>query len=657
MSADQAAQHAIETMQVEERRYPPTAEFRKQANAQPDIYNRGFDDFWSEESKRVTWFEPWQQLYEWKPPYAKWFVGGKLNVCFNAVDRHVDAGNGDKVAYFWEGEPDGERRTITFRDLQREVVRFANGLKSLGVRKGTHVGIYMGMVPELPIAMLACTRIGAPFTVVFGGFSGESLSSRMNDMQCELLLTQDEGWRRGNRVPLKGNADAALETSPTVKQCVVVKRTGGDVQMKSGRDLWAEEMLKGASDDPSTCPCEPMDSEDLLYLLYTSGTTARPKGIIHTTGGYLVGVATTHHYIFDIKPDSVYWCAADIGWVTGHSYIVFAPLTNGTTGIIYEGTPDFPDKDRWWRIVERYKPDVLYTAPTTIRTFMKWGPEHIEKHDLSSLRLLGSVGEPINPEAWIWYREHIGRNQAPIVDTWWQTETGMILITPLPGVTTLKPGSATQPFPTVDAAVFNNTGEPVPPGGGGYLVIRKPWPAMLRGIYGDPKRYEETYWSRWKDTYFVGDGARVDEDGDFWLLGRVDDVMNVSGHRISTIEVESALVSHPAVAEAAVAGRNDAQTGQAIVAFVTLKAGREGTPATMKELREHVGRVIGKFAAPANIVFTPELPKTRSGKIMRRLLRDVSENRPLGDTTTLADPTVVAEIARRGKEEAGKEEG
>jgi acetyl-CoA synthetase len=649
-------QHAIETMQVEERRYPPSPEFRKQANAQPGIYNKSFEDFWTEESKRVTWFEPWKQLYEWKPPYAKWFIGGKLNVCYNAVDRHVENGNGDKVAFFWEGEPDNDRRKITFRDLQRDVVRFANGLKKIGVRKGTHVGIYMGMVPELPVAMLACTRIGAPFTVVFGGFSGESLSGRMNDMECELLITQDEGWRRGNRVPLKNNADAALDASPSVKQCVVVKRTGGDVQMKSGRDMWADDMLKGASDDPATCPCEPMDSEDLLYLLYTSGTTAKPKGIIHTTGGYLVGVSTTHHYIFDVKPNSVYWCAADIGWVTGHSYIVFAPLTNGTTGIVYEGTPDFPDKDRWWKIVERYKPDILYTAPTTIRTFMKWGPEYIEKHDLSSLRVLGSVGEPINPEAWIWYRQYVGRNQTPVVDTWWQTETGMIMITPLPGITTLKPGSATQPFPTIDAAVFNNAGEPVPPGGGGYLVIRKPWPAMLRGIYGDPKRYEETYWSRWKDTYFVGDGARVDEDGDFWLLGRVDDVMNVSGHRISTIEVESALVSHPAVAEAAVAGRNDPQTGQAIVAFVTLKGGKEGSPAMLKELREHVGRVIGKFAAPANIVFTPELPKTRSGKIMRRLLRDVSENRPLGDTTTLADPAVVSEIQRRGREEAGKED-
>jgi acetyl-CoA synthetase len=648
--------HTIETMQVEERRFAPSPEFSRQANAQPDIYDIGFDEFWTKEAERVSWFEPWTQLYEWKAPYAKWYMGGKLNVCYNCVDRHVEGGHSEKVAFFWEGEPDNDRRSITFGDLQIEVVRFANGLKKLGIKKGTHVGIYMGMIPELPVAMLACTRIGAPFTVVFGGFSGESLSGRLNDMQCELLITQDEGWRRGNRVPLKANADAALESSPMVKTCIVAKRTGGHINMNQGRDVWFDDVIKGVSDDPASCPCEPMDSEDLLYLLYTSGTTAKPKGIIHTTAGYLVGVSTTHHYIFDVKPDSIYWCAADIGWVTGHSYIVFGPLTNGTTGIVYEGTPDFPDKDRWWKIVERYKPDILYTAPTTIRTHMKWGPEYAAKHDLSSLRLLGSVGEPINPEAWIWYREHVGGNRTPVVDTWWQTETGMILITPLPGITTLKPGSATRPFPTVDAAVFDNDGHEVPPGGGGYLVIRKPWPAMLRGIYGDPERFQKTYWDRWKETYFVGDGARIDEDGDFWLLGRIDDVMNVSGHRISTIEIESALVSHPAVAEAAVAGRNDAQTGQAIVAFVTLKGGREGSPEMLHELRDHVGKVIGKFAAPANIVFTPELPKTRSGKIMRRLLRDVSENRPLGDTTTLADPAVVAELARRGKEEAGQED-
>jgi acetyl-CoA synthetase len=655
MSVDSGG-HAIETMQVEERRFPPSPEFAAQANAKPDLYDRDFDAFWTEEARRVTWFEPFTKLYEWKPPFARFFLGGKLNVAYNCVDRHVEAGLGGKVAYHWEGEPPGEKRTITFADLQREVVRAANGLRKLGVGKGTPVGIYMGMVPELPIAMLACARLGAPFTVVFGGFSGASLSDRLNDMSCEVVITQDKGWRRGNEVPLKANVDEALKTAPTVKSCVVLKRLGGDVPMAAGRDLWWEDVTGDVPDDPASCPCEPMDAEDLLYLLYTSGTTAKPKGIMHTTGGYLVGVAATHHYIFDVKPDSVYWCAADVGWVTGHSYIVFGPLCNATTGVLYEGTPDFPDKDRWWDIIERYRVDILYCAPTAIRTHMKWGPEYAAKHDLSSLRLLGTVGEPINPEAWIWYREHIGGGRTPVVDTWWQTETGMILITPLPGVTTLKPGSATKPFPTIDAAVYDNQGNVVPPGGGGYLVIRKPWPAMTRGIFGDPDRFRETYWSRYPDTYFVGDGARVDEDGDFWLLGRVDDVMNVSGHRISTIEVESALVSHPRVAEAAVAGRNDAQTGQAIVAYVTLKGGEEGSPAMLKELRDHVGKTIGKFAAPSNIVFTPELPKTRSGKIMRRLLRDVAENRVLGDTTTLADPTVVDEIGRRAKTEAGKEE-
>jgi acetyl-CoA synthetase len=640
---------AIETMFLEERRYPPDPEFAAQANAQQDIYERDFEELWSKEAERITWFQPWTTLLEWEPPYAKWYVGGKLNVCFNCVDRHVRAGNGGKVAYYWEGEPEDDRREITFADLQDEVVRFANALKELGVEKGTPVGIYMGMVPELPIAMLACARLGAPHTVVFGGFSAEALAGRLNDMECELLITQDEAWRRGATVPLKLNADEALATSPTVKSAVVLRRTGGDVPMQEDRDVWWHEVAEGQSSDPETCPPEPMDSEDLLYLLYTSGTTAKPKGIVHTTGGYLVGVAGTHHYIFDIKPDSVYWCAADVGWVTGHSYIVYGPLANGTTGVMYEGTPDFPDKDRWWAIIERYKVDILYTAPTAIRSHMKWGPEHAAKHDLSSLRLLGTVGEPINPEAWVWYREHIGGDQTPVVDTWWQTETGMILITPLPGLTTLKPGSATKPFPGVDAAVFDERGSEVGPGGGGYLVLRKPWPAMLRGIHKDHDRYVETYWSKYPDVYFAGDGARIDEDGDFWLLGRVDDVMNVSGHRISTIEVESALVDHASVAEAAVCGRIDAQTGQAIVAFVTLKGGEEGSEARLSELRDHVGKKIGPIAKPANIVFTPELPKTRSGKIMRRLLRDVAEHRPLGDTTTLADPAVVEEIRERGE--------
>jgi acetyl-CoA synthetase len=647
---------AIETMFLEERRYPPSAEFAAQANAQPDIYERDFEEFWETEGReRVTWFEPFTGLLEWEPPYAKWYLGGKLNVCFNCVDRHVHAGLGDKVAYHWEGEPEGERRSITFADLQREVVRLANALKELGISKGTPVGIYMGMVPELPIAMLACARLGAPHTVVFGGFSAESLAGRLNDMECELLITQDEAWRKGSPVPLKRNAEDALAEAPTVKRTVVLRRTGNEAPFDESRDVWWDEAVAEESEDAASCPCEPMDSEDLLYLLYTSGTTAKPKGIAHTTAGYLVGVAATHHYIFDVKPDSVYWCAADVGWVTGHSYIVYGPLCNATTGVMYEGVPDFPDRDRWWAIVERYGVDILYTAPTAIRSHMKWGPGYARKHDLSSIRLLGTVGEPINPEAWVWYREVIGGDRVPVVDTWWQTETGMILITPLPGVTTGKPGSATKPFPGVDAAVLDEQGNEVGPGGGGYLVLRRPWPAMLRGIYKDHDRYVETYWSKYGEQYFAGDGARIDEDGDFWLLGRVDDVMNVSGHRISTIEVESALVDHQKVAEAAVAARADERTGQAIVAFVSLKGGDEGSVEMLDELRDHVAKKIGPIAKPANVVFTPELPKTRSGKIMRRLLRDVAENRPLGDTTTLADPTVVEEIRDRSVTEAPDE--
>ena len=648
--------NTIETMLLEERRYVPDPQFARQANAQPDIYERDWEEFWETEGRnRVTWLEPFSKLYEWEPPYAKWYLGGKLNVCFNCVDRHVEAGNGDRVAYFWEGEPENERRTITFADLQREVVRFANALKDLGVEKGTPVGIYMGMVPELPIAMLACARLGAPHTVVFGGFSADSLSDRLNDMECEFLITQDEGWRAGKKVPLKRNADEAVAQAPTVKNVIVLQRTGDEVPFDESRDAWWHELTEGQDDDPASAPPEPMNAEDLLYLLYTSGTTAKPKGIVHTTAGYLVGVAATHHYIFDIKPDSVYWCAADVGWVTGHSYIVYGPLTNGTTGVMYEGVPNYPNPERWWEIVERYKVDILYTAPTAIRSHMKWGPEHAQKHDLSSLRLLGTVGEPINPEAWIWYREHIGGDRTPIVDTWWQTETGMILITPLPGVTTTKPGSATKPFPGIDAGVYSESGEEVGPGGGGYLVLKRPWPAMLRGIYKDDQRFRDTYWSKYDDVYFAGDGARIDEDGDFWLLGRVDDVMNISGHRISTIEVESALVDHKKVAEAAVCGRTDERTGQAIVAYVTLKGGEEGSIEMLEELRNHVAKRIGPIAKPANIVFTPELPKTRSGKIMRRLLRDVAENRALGDTTTLADPAVVEELKERATTEAAED--
>ncbi|MBJ7604053.1 MAG: acetate--CoA ligase [Candidatus Dormibacteraeota bacterium] len=657
MSTEQSQGPAIETMLLEQRRYQPDPAFVQQANAKAQIYQSDPDEFWTEEARRrVSWFQPFTQLKEWNAPFAKWYLGGRLNVCYNCIDRHVESGQGDKVAFHWEGEPADERVDITFADLQRRVVRFANGLKKLGVGKGTPVAIYMGMTPELPVAMLACTRLGAPHTVVFGGFSSDSLSSRMNDMGCEVLITQDEGWRRGKRVPLMQTSAEAMAASPGVRHAVVLRRTEAEVPMTEGRDVWWHDLCADVSDEPESCPCEPMDSEDVLFLMYTSGTTAKPKGIVHTTAGYLVGTATTHHYVFDIKPDTVYWCAADVGWITGHSYIVYGPLCNGTTSVLYEGTPDFPDKDRWWEIVERYRVSVLYTAPTAIRSHMKWGPEYARKHDLSSLKLLGSVGEPINPEAWVWYREHIGGDRTPVVDTWWQTETGMIMITPLPGVTTLKPGSATQPFPTVDAAVFSEKGEPVPPGGGGYLVLRQPWPAMLRGIHGDPERYQETYWSKYEGLYFVGDGARVDEEGDFWLLGRIDDVMNVAGHRISTIEVESALVDHQKVAEAAACGRNDPQTGQAVVAYVTLKGGQEGSPEMMQELRQHVARKIGKFAAPTNIVFTPELPKTRSGKIMRRLLRDVAEKRQLGDTTTLADPAVVEELSSRGRELAASEE-
>ena len=654
----EAGHHAIDTMFLEERTYPPPADFAAQANAQPAIYDVPFEDFWEQEGReRISWFEPFTELYRWDPPYARWYLGGKLNVCFNCVDRHVAAGRGDRVAFHWEGEPEGETRTITYADLLRDVIRFAAALKALGVKKGTPVAIYMGMIPELPVAMLACTRLGAPHTVVFGGFSADSLSSRINDMKCEVLVTQDEAWRRGSKVPLKDIADEALGSTPTIRKVLVVERTKADIQVDETRDhLWSDLVEDAGVGGEPECPCEPMDSEDLLFLMYTSGTTAKPKGIIHTTAGYLVGTSTTHHYIFDLKRDEdVFWCAADIGWITGHSYIVYGPLCNGATSVLYEGTPDFPDKDRWWSIVEKYKVSILYTAPTAIRSHMKWGPEHAQQHDLSSLRLLGSVGEPINPEAWVWYREHIGGDRTPIVDTWWQTETGMALITPLPGVTTLKPGSATRPFPGVVPAIYDEQGQEVGPGGGGYLVLKKPWPAMLRGIFGDDQRYRETYWSKYEDIYLAGDGARIDRDGDYWLLGRIDDVMNVSGHRISTIEVESALVDHQEVAEAAVCSRADSVTGEAIVAYVTLKGGGEGSVEKLEELRNHVAEKIGPIAKPANIVFTPELPKTRSGKIMRRLLRDVANDRQLGDTTTLADPAVVGEIAKRASDEKAQE--
>ena len=635
---------ALETFSQEDRRFPPPPEFVAQANVKdPAIYERAAKDlegFWSEQANALTWRKPFTKVLEWDAPYAKWFVGGELNISENCLDRHVKAGRGTKVAYHWEGEP-GDTRTITYQDLLDETQRAANALKVLGVKKGDRVAIYMPMIPELPAAMLACARIGAPFTVVFGGFSAEALSGRINDSQAKVLITADGGYRKGGIVPLKKNADDAVAQTKTIEKVLVVKRTKQDVPWTEGRDVWWHDLVAKQKAD---CPSEALDSEHMLYLLYTSGTTAKPKGIVHTTAGYLTGVATTHKMIFDITDKDIYWCAADIGWVTGHSYIVFGPLANGATGVMYEGTPDFPDKDRWWQIIEKYKISVLYCAPTAIRTFMKWGAEYVKKHDLSSLRLLGSVGEPINPEAWLWYHETIGGGRCPIVDTWWMTETGMILISPLPGITVTKPGSATFPFPGVGADVVDEEGKSVPLGQAGYLVLTKPWPAMLRGIYGDDKRFKETYWSRFPGKYFAGDGARRDKDGYFWLMGRVDDVMKISGHRISTTEVESALVSHPKVAEAAVIGRDDPVTTQAIFAFVTLRGGNDSSEALSKELREHVVGKIGSIARPKTIMFTPELPKTRSGKIMRRLLRDIANGTPLGDTTTLADATVVESI-------------
>ena len=639
----------IDAVLQETRRIEPFPEFRANAIVRSeDVYREAAQDlegFWAGQAELLDWFEPWKETLEHDPPWVKWFTGGKLNVCHNCVDRHVANGLGDRVAYYWEGEP-GDTETISYAALLREVIRTANLLRSLGVRKGTPVGIYMGMIPSLPIAMLACARLGAPHTVVFGGFSAEALADRLNDMGCEVLITQDEGWRRGQTVPLKDNADTALERAPGVKHVLIARRTGGEVSMREGRDISLEEAVARQPDDPASCPPEPMDAEDLLFLLYTSGTTGKPKGIAHTTGGYLTGVSTTHRLIFDLHPETdVYWCAADIGWVTGHSYIVYGPLANATTGILYEGAPDFPDKDRWWSMIERYRATILYTAPTAIRSFMKWGTEYPARHDLSSLRLLGTVGEPINPEAWMWYFTNIGGKRCPVVDTWWQTETGMILITPLPGILTLKPGSATRPFPGIEADIVDEEGNSVPPNTGGYLVLRKPWPAQFRTIYGDPERYVSQYFSKFgPDVYLAGDGARRDEDGYFWLLGRIDDVMNVAGHRLSTYEIESALVDHRAVAEAAVVSRPDPEAGEAPVAFVTLKAGQKGNEALIAELREHVATKIGKIARPRGIILTEDLPKTRSGKIMRRLLRDVAHGRELGDVTTLANAEVVAEI-------------
>ncbi len=652
------ARATIEDYLAEERLFPPPDALRASALVNSEaIYDQAADreSFWATQAHALTWFEPWSKVLDWTPPFARWFVGGKLNVAYNCLDRHVEEGRGDKVAYFFEGEP-GDQRAITYAELLDEVGRCGNALRSLGVERGDRVAIYMPMIPELPVAMLACARIGAVHSVVFGGFSAEALRDRIEDAEAKVLITADGGWRRGQPVRLKASADAALEVGASSIEHVIVARRLGEaveaVSMSAGRDLWWDDVV---ATKESHCPAEAMDSEDLLYLLYTSGTTAKPKGIMHTSGGYLTQVAYTHKYVFDHLPErDVYWCAADIGWVTGHSYIVYGPLANGATSVLYEGTPDHPGRDRWWSIVERYGVTILYTAPTAIRTFMKWGAQLPKGHDLTSLRVLGSVGEPINPEAWIWYHENIGGSRCPVVDTWWQTETGAIMISPLPGVTTLKPGSATRPLPGISAEVVDEAGARLTRGGG-YLTLSEPWPAMLRGIYKDPDRYEATYWSRFSGRYFAGDGAKIDADGYLWLLGRVDDVMNVSGHRVSTTEVESALVDHPSVAEAAVVGAKDDTTGQAIIAFVTLRAGVEATAEHGEMLRGHVAGKIGAIARPRTVVFTDDLPKTRSGKIMRRLLRDVAEGRVLGDTTTLADPAVVEELRTRATEQANEE--
>ncbi len=652
---------ALSALLHETRQFPPPPEFSAGANAQPDIYAKANADpqaWWAEQADTLTWERRWDKVLEWDLPFAKWFVGGRINAAYNCVDRHVEAGNGARVAFHWVGEPEGESLAITYADLHKRVCRAANALIELGVNAGDRVMIYLPMIPEAVVAMLACARLGAPHSVVFGGFSAEAMAARTLDADARVVITADGGYRRGTTVALKPNVDEAMEQCPDVRSILVVRRTGQDVAWKEGRDVWWHDVVDRQAD---THEAQAFDAEQPLYIMYTSGTTAQPKGILHTTGGYLVHTSTTHRLIFDLKAEEdIFWTAADIGWVTGHSYIVYGPLANGTTSVMYEGTPDAGGRDRWWRIVEDYKVSILYTAPTTIRTLMKWGEEHPHAHDLSSLRLLGSVGEPINPEAWMWYREHIGGNRCPIVDTWWQTETGGILISPLPGVTSTKPGAAMTAFPGISADVVDNAGDPVGNGEGGYLVINQPWPGMLRGIWGDPERYKDTYWSRFAGRYFAGDGAKKDEDGDLWLLGRIDDVMNISGHRISTTEIEHALVSHPRAAEAAVVGASDPITGQAIVAFVSVKGdaaqSEEDGAALVVELRDTVATMIGPIAKPRQIILTPDLPKTRSGKIMRRLLRDVAEHRELGDVTTLLDPTVVNMIDAQMKESVGSDE-
>ena len=643
----------LDALLTEDRRFSPSEDFRTRAVvSDADIYERANKDresYWVEWAEQLDWFRRWDSVLEWQPPHAKWFVGGKLNVAYNCLDRHLNSSRSDQAALIWEGEP-GDTRTYTYAQLHDAVCRFSNALKNLGVTRGDRVTIYLPMIPEAAIAMLACVRIGAVHSVVFGGFSPESLADRNNDAQAKVLITADGGWRRGGIVPLKSNADEALLSSPTVENVVVVQRGGElsekvDAEMLEGRDHWYHDLMAESSAD---CPAEEMDAEDVLFILYTSGTTGKPKGVVHTTGGYLTQVAATTKAVFDLQDDDVYWCTADVGWITGHSYIVYGPLANGARVFMYEGAPDTPDRGRFWELCEKYAVTVFYTAPTAIRAFMRWGDDWPAGHDLSKLRLLGTVGEPINPEAWVWYHEKIGGSSCPIVDTWWQTETGAIMITPLPGVTETKPGTATSPFPGIEATILNEAGEVA---SAGYLAITSPWPSMLRTVWGDDQRFRETYWSKWDGIYFPGDGAKRDEDGYFWILGRVDDVLNVAGHRIGTMEVESALVDHPAVAEAAVVGKSHEIKGQSIAAFVTLKERESGTDELLSEVREHVGHKIGAIAKPEIVIFTADLPKTRSGKIMRRLLRDIAEGQTVGDTTTLADPSVVARLQAMYEEE------
>jgi len=649
----------VEALATENRRFEPPPELAASANVTADAYDAADRDrlgFWAEQAGRLSWAEPWDAVLDWQLPFAKWFVGGKLNVAVNCVDRHVDAGNGDRVAIHWVGEPEGDSRDLTYAELQRDVAKAANALIELGVQAGDRVCIYLPMIPEAVVAMLACARIGAPHSVVFGGFSAQALVDRITDADARVVITSDGGYRRGSPSALKPAVDEAIERCPNVRSVLVVRRTGQEVAWQEGRDVWWSDLVDRQSD---THEAQAFDAEHPLFLLYTSGTTGKPKGILHTSGGYLTQCAWTHWAVFDLKPETdVYWCTADIGWVTGHSYSVYGPLANGATTVMYEGTPDAGGRDRWWQIVARYKVSILYTAPTAIRTFMKWGEELPAQHDLSCLRVLGSVGEPINPEAWMWYRRVVGGDRCPVVDTWWQTETGAIMVSALPGVTACKPGSAMGPLPGISVDVVNGQGESVGQVGGGFLTLHEPWPAMLRGIWNDEERYRKTYWSRFEGQYFAGDGAKWDDEHVLWLLGRVDDVMNISGHRISTTEVESALVSHPKVAEAAVVGATDPTTGQAIVAFVTVRGSvgdeESSGEAFAQELRDHVAKEIGPIAKPRQIMITPELPKTRSGKIMRRLLRDVAEKRELGDVTTLADPTVVNAIS--SSMEAGKGE-